>query len=535
MSGVGAEDELVPISLVAHWVFCPRRAWLEAAGETTDTLQMAVGTQEHRSTDDPNTDRRGMLRAVEVRSERLGVVGRCDTVEIAPDGTATVVEYKATPIRRRPELTEPMKVQIILQAEALREMGVEVTGRAVYFTGHKVRKAVSAGPAEVASALDAVRGTAALLRCAEAPSPLEDDPRCSACSHVSVCLPDERLLAPVRRRIVVADPDTQVLHLATPGAKASIREGRVVVRHAGEVVATVPIERVQGVVVHGNVDLTGALLRELLWRSLPVVWCSSAGRVVGWAASASAPNGASRVRQHVSSARGDLDLARQFVVAKITNQATLLRRLGDAADTVAGLRGLCRQTLGATSLEVLLGFEGEAAARYFAAFPSMLKGPGESLGSGFEGRNRRPSLDPVNAALNFCYALLVADVLRAVVATGLDPHAGFLHSSARNKPALALDLCEEFRAPVADSAVVGAFNNGEIKMIDFSDVLGVTRLRPGGRKALIAAYERRATNRFHHPTFGYEVTWRRAMEIQARLVLGVIDGTQASYRGIATR
>lgn len=131
MTGVADDDALVPISLVAHWVFCPRRAWLEAAGETTDTLQMAVGTLEHRSTDDPATDRPGALRAVEVRSERLGVVGRCDTVEIAADGTATVVEYKATPVRRRPELTEPMKVQVILQAAALRDMGVEVTGQAV--------------------------------------------------------------------------------------------------------------------------------------------------------------------------------------------------------------------------------------------------------------------------------------------------------------------------------------------------------------------------------------------------------------------
>jgi CRISPR-associated protein Cas1 len=398
-----------------------------------------------------------------------------------------------------------------------------------------MRRAVSDGPAETAAALEAVKATAALLRRSEAPSPLEDDPRCSACSHVSVCLPDERRLRPVQRRIIVADPDTQVLHLVTPGAKASVRQGRVVVRHAGEVVATVPIERVQGVVVHGNVDLTGGLLRELLWRSLPVVWCSSSGRVVGWAASAWAPNGASRVRQHVASAGGDLDLARQFVVAKITNQATLLRRLGDATETVARLRDLGRKALGAESLEGLLGFEGDAAARYFAAFPTMLKGPGESLQSSFEGRTRRPSLDPVNAALNFSYALLLADVLRAVVATGLDAHAGFLHSSARNKPALALDLCEEFRAPVADSTVLGALNNGEIKAADFSDVLGVTKLRPSGRRALIAAYERRVTSRFRHPTFGYEVTWRRAMEVQARLVLGVIDGTQASYRGVATR
>lgn len=76
----------------------------------------------------------------------------------------------------------------------------------------------------------------------------------------------------------------------------------------------------------------------------------------------------------------------------------------------------------------------------------------------------------MNAALNFSYALLVGDVLRAVLACGLDPHAGFLHSSERNKPALVLDLCEEFRAPIADSVVLGVFNNGELQVGSFSDV-----------------------------------------------------------------
>ena len=528
-------DSLVPISLVAHYVFCPRRAWLEAAGEKTDTLQMAIGTRDHQATDDPSTGRGDILRGVEVRSERLGVIGRCDTVELASDGTATVVEYKATPVRRRPELTEPMKVQVLLQVAALRDMGFDLTGQVVYFTSHKVRRPVPGGPKETAAAEKAVRATVALLASNDAPAALEDDARCASCSHVSVCLPDERRLEPVARRIVVADPNTQVLHLATPGARASVRAGRVLVHHAGEVIGTMPLERVQGVVVHGNVDLSGGLLRELLWRSLPVVWCSSSGRVVGWASTAFSPNGAARNRQHVASAQGNLDLAKQFVVAKITNQGTLLRRLGQAPEAVARLRALSKQALVADSLEVLLGVEGDAASRYFAAFPTMLKGDGDALRSSFQGRTRRPSLDPVNSALNFAYALLLTDVLRAVLASGLDAHAGFLHSSARNKPAFALDLCEEFRAPVADSAVIGAFNNGELKATDFTDVLGATRLRSGGRRALIAAYERRVTGRFRHPTFGYEVTWRRAMEVQARLVLGVIDGTQPRYRGVCTR
>ena len=113
-----------------------------------------------------------------------------------------------------------------------------------------------------------------------APEPLIDDRRCTRCSHIAVCLPDERLMTQVTRRIRVADPDAQIVHLTVPGSRASIRQGRLVAVKADEELASIPLERIQGLVVHGNVDLSGALIREMLWRSLTVVWCSSSGRVV---------------------------------------------------------------------------------------------------------------------------------------------------------------------------------------------------------------------------------------------------------------
>lgn len=538
MSGPsGRPADPLPISLVAHHVFCPRRAWLEAMGESTDTHQMAVGGSAHKAADDPEASRPDSLRAVEVGSLDLGVVGRCDVVEFDGD-LATVVEYKATPVRRRAEVTEQMVVQLALQAEALRESGVQVAGAAVYFVQHKTRVPVPLESSVMDAARAHVLATRATVQAPTAPEPLEDDKRCTSCSHAGVCLPDERHLGEVHRRVLVADPDTQVLHLTTPGSYASTRAGRLKVTKAGELIGSVPIERVLALVLHGNVDVSSGLLRELMWRDAPVVWCSGTGRVMGWAASSRRPNGGPRMRQHVASAAGHLGLARGFVEAKICNQATLLRRHGERPDLVASLRAAQRRAAGATSIPELFGVEGDAAARYFDGFASMLttRVRGEfDLAALTLVRSRRPAQDPVNAALNLCYGLLLADLIRAVVACGLDPHAGFLHSSERNKPALALDLCEEFRAPIADSAVIGAFNNGELRARDFTDVTGATRIRDTGRKALVAAYERRVIAEFRHPTFGYQVTWRRAMEIQARLVLGVMDGTQPGYRGIMTR
>lgn len=98
----------LPISLVAHQVFCPRRAWLEAAGETTDTQQVAQGVAAHAPTDDAGTSRSRRLRGVEIASAEFGTIGRCDTIEVNDDGDLTVVEYKAAPRRRRADVTEAM-------------------------------------------------------------------------------------------------------------------------------------------------------------------------------------------------------------------------------------------------------------------------------------------------------------------------------------------------------------------------------------------------------------------------------------------
>lgn len=114
--------DLLPISLVAHHVFCPRRAWLEAQGERTDSAQMAIGDAAHRASDDHSASRPGSVRSVDVSAEELGVVGRCDCVESA-DGRLTVVEHKATPVRRKAEVTPQARVQVTLQVLALREMG----------------------------------------------------------------------------------------------------------------------------------------------------------------------------------------------------------------------------------------------------------------------------------------------------------------------------------------------------------------------------------------------------------------------------
>lgn len=457
-------------------------------------------------------------------------------VEGAENDPLTVVEYKTTPVRRRPEVTEANRIQLALQKLCLEEMGYTVSGTEVYFTSHRRRVEVEVTADDIDRAEEAVARTRDIIGSAQAPEPLENDRRCQWCSHESVCLPAEHRYEVLRQRVMAPAPDAQMVHVATAGARASLRSGRLEVKKAGESLLSVPMERVLWLVVHGNVDVSSALMRELCWRDRCVVWCSWSGRVIGWSQGADAPNGLQRVRQHVASAEGRLDIAQQMVAAKIANQATLLRRNGDVMESVARMRRLQRDALSAPSLVNLLGIEGEAASLYFDAFSSMLGGRASEFAAAlWRGRRRRPAPDPVNAALDYSYALLLGACIRSLVACGLDPHAGFVHSSSRNKPALALDLMEEFRAPVSDSVVIRALRNGELAESDFESVMGATRLTDRGRKQLIAGFERRIETSFRHPLFGYDVTWRRAIEVQARLILGAIDGTQPSYKGVTVR
>ncbi len=137
--------------------------------------------------------------------------------------------------------------------------------------------------------------------------------------------------------------------------------------------------------------------------------------------------------------------------------------------------------------------------------------------------------------LSLAYALLVKDVTVALLAAGLDPYVGVYHRPRFGRPALALDLAEEFRPLVADSTVLMAVNNGELRAGDFTTRAGAVALTLEGRRGFIKAYERRLRHELVHPLFGYRASYRRTLEIQARLVAAVIAGDVPSYRPLTTR
>lgn len=188
-------------------------------------------------------------------------------------------------------------------------------------------------------------------------------------------------------------------------------------------------------------------------------------------------------------------------------------------------------------MNTLLGMEGVAANVYFSHFAGMLKYLDDTNAPEFifSARNRRPPTDPVNALLSFLYSLLVKDITVTLLSVGFDPYLGFYHKPKYGRPALALDLMEEFRPLVADSTVISLINNREISPKDFVRRGPAVALKPDGRKKVLQAYERRMNALVTHPIFGYSISYRRILEVQIRLLARHISGEIPAYEPFCTR
>ena len=153
----------------------------------------------------------------------------------------------------------------------------------------------------------------------------------------------------------------------------------------------------------------------------------------------------------------------------------------------------------------------------------------------FTRRRRRPPTDPTNAMLSLGYTLLLHQVSSAIQVVGLDPYAGFLHQPRYGRPALALDLMEEFRPIIADSVVLNIINHKILSCQDFHEELCVVHLKPDARKTFYAKFEERLQEEIQHPYFGYRTSYRRCIELQARLLGKWLTGEIPAYLPLSVR
>ncbi len=542
--------ELVPARMLNEYAFCPRLFFLEWVDQLwASSSDTAEGDRLHGRVDAgggaaplPGEGEVKAARSVELASERLGITAKLDLLEGQGGGVVPVDTKKGRPGKDGTPW-EADAVQVCAQVLLLREHGYTAERGEIFYAETRQRIPVEMTPGLVARTMEILGEARTVATRLAPPPPLRSSPKCQRCSLAGICLPDEVNVLAARqdgrpRRLMATDPDSVPLYVMEPGSVVGIDGGRLTVSKYRELLASVRLIDVLHICAYGNVQLTAQAMRALFERDVDVYHFSYGGWLLGLTTGLPSKNVMLRIRQTTAAARGQLDEARRMIAGKIRNCRVLLRRHGGeaAARRVAQLAALADQAEQAGNAASLLGIEGTAARLYFEAFPSLLTATDRLPGPAFTGlRNRRPPTDAVNCLLSFCYGLLTKELLAACLAVGFDPYIGLYHRPRFGRPALALDLAEEFRPQLADSTVLTCVNNREVGPSDFLVRAGAVTLTEAGRKTVIRAWERRMTTEVRHPVFGYQVSYRRAVELQARILAARLTGELPDYTPLVTR
>ena len=332
------------------------------------------------------------------------------------------------------------------------------------------------------------------------------------------------------------------LYVTEPGAMVKKEYRRLLVSKSDEVLLAIPLAHVSEVVLVGWAGVTTPALLSLLDAGVGFTMVTRSGKLRGRLQPAEARNLPLRHKQYAAASdpKFILEVSRAIVTGKIKNSRTMVRRIlrqrrarkkltlqAEGHNAVELLKSALIQVPTADSLSELRGLEGSAARAYFAILRRALRSEFH-----FQQRTRRPPKDPSNALLSLAYSLLTNAIFTACSVAGLDPYDGFFHSNKYGRPALALDLVEEFRTIVADSVVLTVVNNGILKKKDFKIEGGEYSgyyLTQRGLKRFLIQFNRRLNTKVYHPQAGRSLTYQKIFEIQARRLRKAIEQKIPDY------
>lgn len=311
------------------------------------------------------------------------------------------------------------------------------------------------------------------------------------------------------------------LYILTPDTYLFLENDAIGVKIGGEEKVRVPAHTISSVYCFGNVTVSTPLIGFCGQRGISLVFLSEYGKFYGRIQGPVQGNIMLRRRQFA--ALDDLVLSKRLVrsilLGKLVNSKEFLMRVRRErkekeeifTNSIQKITRIAEELRECPGIDSMRGLEGAAAAAYYAAFSAMLV----SEEMKFEGRNRRPPEDPVNALLSFLYTLLKNDVQSALEGVGLDPAAGFLHTLRPGRPALALDMMEELRSPLCDRLAVALINRGQITLKHFEQLTPPVLLGEKGRKIVLKVWQERKKEQIQHPF------------LQEKIPIGLIPHAQA--------
>ena len=330
------------------------------------------------------------------------------------------------------------------------------------------------------------------------------------------------------------------LYVTSPDGYLALDGENVVVRNEDAVVGRVPLHNLENVVSFGYRGASPRLMAACAERGVGLCFLSPHGRFLSRISGPVQGNVLLRTTQVRAAdyAEKSLELAKMFLTGKLYNSRWFLEhfcrdhagRLDvDAVHKAIEQQKMAlRQVALARDAAELRGVEGSAAKAYFSVFSQLILRNAADFP--FDGRNRRPPMDPVNALLSLAYTLLGNEIASALEGVGLDPAVGFLHTMRPGRNSLALDLLEEFRAPLADRFVLSQINLGSITRKDFEQKEnGAFYLKDEARKNFLGAWLKRKQELLTHPYLKEKIAWGLVPHVQAMLLARYLRGDLDAY------
>ncbi len=330
------------------------------------------------------------------------------------------------------------------------------------------------------------------------------------------------------------------LYVTRENAYLALDGENVVVYDGDSVIGRLPLHTLESIVTFGYTGASPALMGKCASSNKQIVFMRANGTFLARVSGKQYGNILLRREQFrlCDDKTRSLDVAKTMISAKLRNSAAVLRRaLSDHAARIDAqaveeaeekLRADAKRAFAADCSGSLRGIEGEAAANYFSVFDNLVLRDGPEFR--FTERNRRPPLDRINAMLSFGYALLCSSCVSALEAVGLDPYAGVFHTDRPGRCSLALDLCEELRAPLVDRFVLSAVNMRMISADDF--VLkedGAVLFTDEGKRTFLSLWQDKKREALMHPFLHEKIEWGLIPHVQARLLASFIRGDIDAY------
>lgn len=330
------------------------------------------------------------------------------------------------------------------------------------------------------------------------------------------------------------------LYVTSENSYLGLDGENIVVYDDKKEIGRLPLHNLEGIVSFGYRGTSPALMGACVEKNISLCYLTPQGKFLARVTGKIKGNVVLRQQQFLSSRdeKISLDIAKNCILGKVYNARwTLERAIRDhpmqidveaVKSSSVKLKEFLEYIQNANSIEQLRGYEGEAASIYFGVFDELILQQKKDFQ--FQGRNRRPPLDNVNAMLSFVYTLLNNQITSALEVVGLDPYVGFMHTDRPGRTSLSLDLIEELRAVMADRFVLSLINKKIVNGKNFTQKEnGAVLMDFDTRKKLLSEWQNKKKEIITHPYLKEKIEWGMVPYVQAMLLARYLRGDLDAY------